>query len=95
MAAAGHALGTNSHTSFWNQAEDKFKQIEENGVQGLTDLTVSKEEVRPGLDTRQFISRPSVELSACFLMVRKGVYLIRLIVVSEIVFVVFCVCVCV
>lgn len=48
LSAAGHAVGTNSHTSFWNQAEEKFKQIEEKSVQGLGDLTVTKEEVRPG-----------------------------------------------
>ena len=46
LAAAGHAVGKNSHTSFWNQAEDKFEQIEENNVQGLGDLSVTKEEVR-------------------------------------------------
>ena len=46
LAAAGHAVGTNSHTSYWNQAEDKFEQIEKNSVQGLGDLTVTKEEVR-------------------------------------------------
>lgn len=52
LAATGHAVGTNSHTSFWNQAEEKFKQIEEKSVQGLGDLTVTKEEVRPGLYAR-------------------------------------------
>lgn len=54
LAAAGHAVGTNSHTSFWNQAEDKFEQIEENSVQGFGDLTVTKEEVRPGWYAEQF-----------------------------------------
>ncbi|KAL9965135.1 hypothetical protein ACROYT_G028891 [Oculina patagonica] len=54
LAAAGHASGTNSHTSFWNQAEDKFKQIEENDVQGLTDLTFSKEEIIKRLEKADF-----------------------------------------
>lgn len=44
MAAAGHATGANSHTLFWNQAEDKFKQVE-GDLKGLTDLTTAKEEV--------------------------------------------------
>ncbi|XP_078380276.1 uncharacterized protein LOC144663239 [Oculina patagonica] len=54
LAAAGHASGSNSHTSYWNQAEDKFKQIEENDVQGLTDLTFSKEEIIKRLEKTDF-----------------------------------------
>jgi len=45
LAAAGHAAGSNSHTLFWSQAEDKFKQVDSD-VQGLTDWTTTKEEVR-------------------------------------------------
>ena len=45
LAAAGHTIGTNSYTSFWNQAENKFEQAEENTVQGLGDLIVTKDEV--------------------------------------------------
>ena len=44
MAAAGHATGANSHTLFWNQAEDKFKQVD-GDLKGLPDLTTAKEEV--------------------------------------------------
>ncbi|KAJ7373439.1 Renin receptor [Desmophyllum pertusum] len=54
LAAAGHATGTNSHTSFWNQAEDKFKQIEEDSVQGLEDLLVTKEEIIKRLEKANF-----------------------------------------
>ena len=52
LAAAGHATGANSHTLFWNQAEDKFKQVD-GDLKGLTDLTTVKEEVteiKPVLD---------------------------------------------
>ena len=52
LAAAGHATGANSHTLFWNQAEDKFKQVD-GDLRGLTDLTTAKEEVteiKPVLD---------------------------------------------
>ena len=46
LAAAGHAAGTNSHTLFWSQAEDKFKQVDSD-VQGLTDRwPTTREEVR-------------------------------------------------
>ena len=44
LAAAGHATGANSHTLFWNQAEDKFKQVE-GDLKGLSDLTTAKDEV--------------------------------------------------
>ena len=46
LAAAGHATGANSHTLFWNQAEDKFKQVD-GDLKGLPvlDLTTAKEEV--------------------------------------------------
>jgi len=44
LAAAGHATGTNSHTLFWIQAEDKFKQVDGN-LKGLADLTTTKDEV--------------------------------------------------
>lgn len=54
LAAAGHAVGTNSHTSFWNQAEDKFEEIEENNVQGLGDLSVTKEEILRRLAKAEF-----------------------------------------
>jgi len=54
LASAGHAVGTNSHTSFWNQAEEKFEQIEENSVQGLGDLAVTKEEILTRLEKADF-----------------------------------------
>ena len=44
LAAAGHATGANSHTLFWNQAEDKFKQVE-GDLKGLPGLTTAKDEV--------------------------------------------------
>lgn len=44
LAAAGHATGANSHTLFWNQAEDKFKQVD-GDLNGLPDLTTAKDEV--------------------------------------------------
>ena len=44
LAAAGHATGANSYTLFWNQAEDKFKQVE-GELKGLSDLTTAKDEV--------------------------------------------------
>ena len=53
LAAAGHAVGTNSQTSFWNQAKEKFEQIEENSVQGLGDFSLTREEVRSGLNAQQ------------------------------------------
>lgn len=54
LAAAGHATGANSHTLFWNQAEDKFKQVD-GDLKGLPDLTTAKDEVteiKPVLDVQ-------------------------------------------
>lgn len=53
LAAAGHAAGTNSHTLFWNQAEDKFKQVD-GEVQGLAGLTTAKEEIVKRLEKADF-----------------------------------------
>lgn len=44
LAAAGHATGANSHTLFWSQAEDKFKQVE-GDLKGLPGLTTAQDEV--------------------------------------------------
>lgn len=44
LAAAGHATGANSHTLFWSQTEDKFKQVE-GDLKGLPGLTTAKDEV--------------------------------------------------
>ncbi|XP_027048746.1 renin receptor-like [Pocillopora damicornis] len=54
LAAAGHTIGTNSYTSFWNQAENKFEQAEENTVQGLGDLIVTKDEIIKRLEKADF-----------------------------------------
>ncbi|XP_022797311.1 renin receptor-like isoform X2 [Stylophora pistillata] len=54
LAAAGHTPGTNSYTSFWNQAEDKFALAEENTVISLKDLLVTKDEIIKRLKRADF-----------------------------------------
>lgn len=54
LAASGHTSGKNSYTSFWNHAEDKFKQVEQDTVQGLADLLVTKEEIMKRLEKADF-----------------------------------------
>lgn len=53
LAAAGHATGANSHTLFWSQAEDKFKQVE-GDLKGLPGLTTAKDEILKRLEKAYF-----------------------------------------
>lgn len=53
LAAAGHAKGTNSHTLFWNQAEDKFQQVNED-VHGFADWSIAKGEIVKRLEKADF-----------------------------------------
>ncbi|XP_068734790.1 uncharacterized protein [Montipora capricornis] len=53
LAAAGHAKGTNSHTLFWNQAEDKFQQVNED-VHGFADWSSAKGEIVKRLEKADF-----------------------------------------